>query len=105
MPLLGHRRKCARRLFSLVEYLCFCLWPIRTVPRPLLVDSRTSHQLFDRVNRLGTVIDGLVMFAAEDDCFFRTRIHAEAAVDAAHHIDIEPERKFFDLRIGMLTGF
>src|SRR2546428_4840569 len=45
------------------------------------------------------------MFAAHDDRFFRTGVHTESAIDAAHHIDVEPKWKFFDLGIRMFAGF
>src|SRR5215510_1141585 len=45
------------------------------------------------------------MFPAHDDCFFRTGVDTESAVNAPHHIDVESQRKFFDLGVGMFAGF
>src|SRR5262249_23244574 len=45
------------------------------------------------------------MLAAHDDGFFRTSIHTESTVNAAHHIDVEPEREFFDFGIRVLARF
>src|SRR5215475_7726793 len=45
------------------------------------------------------------MFAAHDDGFFRASIHAKSTVNAAHHIDVEPNRKFFDFGIRVFARF
>src|SRR5687767_3849492 len=45
------------------------------------------------------------MFAAHNDGFFRACVHAEAAVNAPHHVDIEPIWKLFDFGIWMFARF
>src|SRR5215468_6555556 len=39
------------------------------------------------------------MLPAHDDRLLRTCIHAKTAIDASHHVDIEPFWKLLDLRI------
>src|SRR5437016_5383922 len=65
------------------------VWP---VTRTFGVDTWPSHQFLDAVNRLGAVVDGLMMFAAHDDGFFGTGVNAKATVNASHHIDVEDRK-------------
>src|SRR5437899_12005036 len=46
-----------------------------------------------------------MVFAAHDDRFFRAGVDAKAAIDTAHHIDVEPCWIFLDLRIRVLACF
>src|SRR5262245_12675250 len=46
-----------------------------------------------------------MVFAAHDDRFLRTGVHTESAVDASHHVDVETEGVFFDLRVWMFARF
>src|ERR1051326_4593105 len=105
MPLIYHRREWAGLLFLLVEELCFRHGAVWAITRTFCIDARTSHELLDRVDRFGAVVDGLMMLAAHDDRFLWACIHAKTTVDAAHHVDIKPGREFLDLRVGMLAGF
>src|SRR5438128_329672 len=64
MPLFDDRRKWALLLFLLIEDLGFRHGPVWPVTRSLGVNSRPRHQFFNGVNRLATIVDGLMMLTA-----------------------------------------
>src|SRR3989442_5812401 len=102
---LYDRRVGAHLLFLFVEDFGFDHGAIGTIAGALGVDAGAGHEFFDGIDRFGAVVDGLVVLAAHDDGFFRARVDAEPAVDAAHHVDIKALRELLDFRIRMLAGF
>jgi len=105
MPLFDDGWEGTSLLFLSLEDLCFGHRAVGAVTRTFCIDAGPSHQFLDPVYCLGPVVNGLMMFAAHDDGFFRTGIDTEATIDAAHHIDVEPGREFFDFRVRVFTCF
>src|SRR5215831_11393564 len=101
MPFFDDRGKWTLFLFCLIENLRFDHRKIRPVSLALSINPGALHQLLNRINRFGAVVYGLMVLATHDDRFLRTSIDTKTAVNAAHHVDVESQRKFFDFGIRM----
>src|SRR5262249_50656614 len=87
------------------EDLRFGHRPVRAVARPFGVYSRAGHEFLDWVDGFRSIVNSLMVLAAQDNRFFGTCIDTEPAIDTPHHVDVESGGKFLDLRIWMFARF